>query len=332
MVSAEFGFCPFAIFSMSGSVLLHRQLSPRDLQQLLAWYKIRDTLLGLNYVQQDIKKALDLACVCDHPNAFWLTKLFAGRDVASREEARQVFLGCEYDPRALCFAGVVVRDFDEIRRAADLGDAFAQAWMAGRRPGGERFWWAEKSAAQGERDGFYQFGRCYRYGSGCVEDAEKGKKIFLVAAELGHMIAMVGLGKLLEKDDSQRFYWFGRAATANGDSLGAVYFLNEMRGQIRKFNSGTGHASVIFGIGRALKGHINNEKRTIFGNLSMFDARIGPANQALHFYEFQLQSYRKAVNSWTIVGLRNKVVKDIRKMIGKVIWDAREEVSYLEEK
>jgi hypothetical protein len=59
-----------------------------------------------------------------------------------------------------------------------------------------------------------------------------------------------------------------------------------------------------------------------------FLGTVGPANQALHFYEFQLQSYRKAVDSWTIIGLRNKVVKDIRKMIGKMIWDTREDAAY----
>jgi hypothetical protein len=77
---------------MRGSVLLHRQLSPEDLQQFLAWYKIRDTLLGQNCVDDDVKKALDLASVCEHPNAVWLTNLFGGRDISCREEARQVFL------------------------------------------------------------------------------------------------------------------------------------------------------------------------------------------------------------------------------------------------
>jgi hypothetical protein len=104
-----------------------------------------------------------------------------------------------------------------------------------------------------------------------------------------------------------------------------------MSDQIRNFNSGTRYAKVVFVIGRALKGHIDKEKRKIFGEGYMFDARIGPANQALHFYEFQLQSYRKAV-IWTIVGLRNQVVKDIRKMIGMMFWDAREEAAYLEKK
>jgi hypothetical protein len=61
-----------------------------------------------------------------------------------------------------------------------------------------------------------------------------------------------------------------------------------------------------------------------------FDRYIGPANQALQLYNFELESYRKAVDSWTIVGLRNNVVKDVRKMIWRMIWDAREEAAYLE--
>jgi hypothetical protein len=65
--------------------------------------------------------------VCEHPNAVWLAKLFGGHDVASREEARQVFLSCENDPRAHCFAGLLGGMPDEFSRVADLGDAFAQA-------------------------------------------------------------------------------------------------------------------------------------------------------------------------------------------------------------
>jgi hypothetical protein len=139
---------------MSGSVLVRRQRSPEDLQQLLAWYKIRDMLLGQNCVKQDLKKAIELASVCEHPNAVWVTKLFAGLDVASGAKARQVFLGCENDRRALCFAGLLERDEDNIRRAAELGDSFAQACMAEETEDEERFCWAEKSAAQGERDGY----------------------------------------------------------------------------------------------------------------------------------------------------------------------------------
>jgi hypothetical protein len=99
--------------------------------------------------------------------------------------------------------------------------------------------------------------------------------------------------------------------------------------QMRNFNSGTGHAMVVLAIGQDLKGYINNENQTIFGRcVSNFDTRIGPANHALHFCNFQLQSYQKAVDSWTIVGLRNKVVKNIRRMLGKMIWEARKEAIF----
>jgi hypothetical protein len=74
------------------AVLLYRQRSSEDLQQLLAWYKIRDTLLVENRFERDINKALELASVCTHPNALWLTKLFGGRDDVSHEQARQVFV------------------------------------------------------------------------------------------------------------------------------------------------------------------------------------------------------------------------------------------------
>jgi hypothetical protein len=124
---------------MRAAILLHRQRCPEDLQQLLVWYKIRDIFFGENNVDQNIKKALELASFRDHPNAVWLTNLFAGRGFASPEEARRVFLGCDNDSRALCFAAVLEGNDDEICRAADLGDAFAQSKMAWETPGEECF-------------------------------------------------------------------------------------------------------------------------------------------------------------------------------------------------
>jgi hypothetical protein len=124
-----------AFFEMytRAAVLLHRQRSPEELQQLIAWYKIRDTFFGQNNARPlpCFNEALKLASVCGHPHAVWLTKLFGGRDVDSCEEVRQVFLGCENDSRELCFAGVLEGGIiNEIRRAADRGDAVAHAEMA----------------------------------------------------------------------------------------------------------------------------------------------------------------------------------------------------------
>jgi TPR repeat protein len=310
----------FFLAMSRAAVSLHRQRSPQQLEQLLAWYKIRDMLFGHYFAKQDVKKALELTAVCNHPDAVWLTKLFAGSDVNTPEQARQVFLDCENDARALCFAALLLWDEEKVRRAADLGDSLAQAWMASATLGEEGFRWAEKSALQGERDGFYCIGRWFEDG----EDVERAKKNYLIAAELGNIHAVITLSELLDETDPKRCYWLGRAAINGNDGP----FLNEMVVQTQKFYSGTGHADVVFAIGRALQGHIDDDKKTIFGNNWNCDSLIGPVNQALHFYNFQLQSYRRAVDNWTLVGIRNGVVKDVRKMIGKMIWDSRENAEF----
>jgi hypothetical protein len=151
--------------------------------------------------RRNVNKVLELASVCEHPNAVWLTKLFAGRFVVTDEEAREVFLGCENDSRALCCAFRLGGFFDEIRRkAADVGDAFAQAVMAEQTNGDESF-----QTAKGERDGFYWLGRCYEHGIGCEQDVERAKETFLVAVELGDVYATGSWGEWFDKDDPQRF-------------------------------------------------------------------------------------------------------------------------------
>jgi hypothetical protein len=298
-------------------VSLHHQRSPEDLLQLLAWYKIRDTLLGQNCAQLDVRRAVEVAAVCKHPDAVWLTKVCYRRDVSTPKMARQVFLECESDPRALCFAAVLVWNYDEIRRAANLGDAYAQALMAGQDR--ESFRWAEKSAAQGERDGFRWLGFCYKE---CENDIEMANENYFIAAELGHFVGMSEYGRLFDKTDPRRFFWLGKSASGGL----VVSFLQEMEEQVHKFKCGTANANVIFAIGRALKGHTNAETGSTFGEYDFFDE----ATQALQFYKFQLISYRKAVDNWTLAGIRKNVMKDIRILIAKIIWEMREEAKYVE--
>ena len=297
------------------------------LATLLEWYKIRDTFFGVNYVSQNIPLALGLALSCQHPDALWLTEAFAGKDVSKKEDAKRVFspLG-QNDARALCFAWKLGdrRDLTSVRRSAELGFAFAQALMAGRTEGEKRFMFAQLAAAQGERDSFFFLGYCFFHGQGCEKNLELAEENFLLASELGDVWAMVTLGNVLEDSDPQRWRWLGRAA-ALGDRSS---FLSCFAGQVEPFNSGSGSAVVMFAIGRALQGHVNEEARTIFGGDYKFDSRIGPAKQAIAFYEAQIQATKAAMHAWTQVGVKWKVVKDVRKLIAKLIWDSREEALF----
>lgn len=90
---------------------------------------------------------------------------------------------------------------------------------------------------------------------------------------------------------------------------------------------GSGSKRVVFAIGTALKGNINLEKNEIFGVED--DSCMDYANHAVSFYESQSECARLAVDTWTIIGIRFGVVKDVRKLIGKLVWDARLEANYV---
>jgi hypothetical protein len=135
---------------------------------------------------------------------------------------------------------------------------------------------------------------------------------------------MLWLGDLLDEFDPQRWRWWGQAATLGGTWNFLISFAN----QVEVFNSGSGSAAVMFAIGQALQGHVNEEARTIFSSNINFDSFIGPARQAIAFYEAQIKATKDAMRAWTLVGIHFNVVKDVRKLIAKLIWDSREEALY----
>jgi TPR repeat protein len=261
---------------MSGSV---------PLEVVLAWYNIRDVLLGQNYVKQNVANALELAGLCVHPDAVWLTNLFAEREVQSWEKAKVVLLGCGDDAKRLARSFVAVcypYDSSTLREAANMGNAFAQAAMAGGEGiSEERFRWAEKSASQNERDGFYSLGRCYEEGDGCQKDLERAKENYLVAANLGSVHAMCMCRSFYGKENPQRYVWMGKAASCRSSSL-ELSFLLEMMEQT--CSGSLANKKVLFVIGRALKGQIDSHKREIFGSSFRFSGFFSSANNALGKY------------------------------------------------
>ncbi len=308
----------------------------------LEWYEIRDMLLGRNWVKQDVKRALELATACTHPDACtacthpdacWLTQIFVGKDLDTKEDARAVFLAQgKNDARALFFAELVnavdpIHIFlPRLRQSAELGFALAQACMHFRVGGHEGFSFVSQAASQGEREGFHQLGICYYSGDGCERDLEKAKENFLIAAKLDFTMAMIDYGWCLGESDAQRWRWWGIAAARSGDR---TFFFRNFSKQVEQFNSDPSLAAVVFFIGRALRGHVNTEKREIFG-ISSTTLQIGSANRAIDFFSFQCMASRSAVDMWCLIARRGGVVKDIRLLIANLIWTKRELANYIE--
>ncbi len=299
---------------------------------LLLWLDIRDTFLGQNEKEQDIMLALNLAQQCKHPDAVWLTSIFDGKDVSSKEQARKVFLSFEYDARALCFAWWMADDCKDkmllLLRAADMGYAFACSTLC--ECGGlfedeeEALCFAELAASQHERDGFHFLGYGFHFGVGREQDLPCAKENYLIGAELGDGRAAADYGNMLDESDPFRWLWLSRAA-----SHGYPYsFLCSFSNQIALFISGSGTASTVFCIGHTLRRNIDSAKETIFRSSRDFKYLFGPANQAVAFYEHQVQCARLAVDTWTLVSIRLHLIKDLRILIGKMIWEERFEANY----
>ncbi len=299
------------------------------LVELFKWLDVRDTLLGENYKEQDIAAALTLARDCKHPDAVWLTSIVEGKDVSTIEGAREVFLSFENDARALCFAWHLVDEDDRwndvslLRRASEMGNAFACSSFSPLADEEDAFRLAQFAAAHHERDGWYLIGVFCKEGHGCKKDLNLAKENVLIAAELGFVEAAYYFGTLLDDLDPGRWLWWGRAALRGSPHS----FLVSFSKQVKLFFSGSGNATVVFVIGRALKGNINVEKKEIF-DWPYDDSWLEHANQAVSFYTSQIKSARLAVDTWTLVSTRLHVIKYMRVFIGKMIWEARCEANY----
>ncbi len=299
---------------------------------LLLWLDIRDTFLGIaTCKKQDIMLALNLAQHCKHPDAVWLTSIFEGKHVSTKEEAKEVFLLYQDDARALCFAWHLTahRDLDLslIGRAAEMGCGFAASTlsslcaMSGKRE--EAFFFAQLAASKHERSGYLWIGLFLRGGIS-EKNLSLAKENLLIAAELGDAAAAAYYGNLIGEHPPARWLWLSRAASRGYPDL----FLDSFLEEVKTFLTGSGDATVVFLIGRALKGNIDMEKEEIFGSDRNFYPLIGTAIQAVEFYNDQVQAARLAVDTWTLFATRLHIIKDMRVFVGKMIWEGRFEANY----
>jgi hypothetical protein len=158
-----------------------------EMEEKVSFFDVRDCLVGPH---KDLARALELACSCDHPDASWLLSVLSG--VKSLDEAGAVFVSLQdSDARAVCFAFFLGRgvQFSSLQRCADAGFAFAQACMASRCESVTRLKYAQLAASQGDRDGFYWLGRCFRFGFGCEIDLKRARENYLRASCDGHVWA-----------------------------------------------------------------------------------------------------------------------------------------------
>ncbi len=282
---------------------------------------MRDLLTGSNFVDQNVPTALALASTSQHPNCVWLCKLFADHPDEQTPESAKIVLKSSSDVRAKVLAAIVhgVWDLDKIKEAAVQGDAFAQSIVSMRMDlvddDADLARFAQLAADQNERDGFASLALDFDM-HGRAPD--KARSLYEKAAKLGSVFALSELGFHFE--DYRRWAHWSQALLL-GESQNR-YLISNFADQVRIFEAdGDVEPRTLFVIGKCLfKIGLNRL------NLNEPDAHA--ANQAIQFYIAQITAARQAVDAWTLVGIKKKIVKDVRKLIGQEIWNARQEASY----
>ena len=90
----------------------------------------------------------------------------------------------------------------------------------------------------------------------------------------------------------------------------------EFASHMECFNQGRQSAAVAFEIGRTLK----------FIPFYTRDSEL--AKQAIKVFEIQLEATKRAINAWTVIAIRNGIVKDVRRLVSNLIWECRAEAMY----
>ncbi len=269
--------------------------------------------LGWGGLTQDMEGGLRLARECDHEDARWLLSLFP-EGPPTVEEAKEVLNSQGEDATALYFAvsfcGSTVAEIDLLRRAALGGVARAQAWMAGETGDIE---WAEKAAAQGDREGLCLLAEHYWNGTGCAKDETRSLQLYKEAGDLGDPTGYWTYGHLaFNESDPERYYWWGRALANEGRWVEG-HLASAALAQLKTFDTGASGRAV-FEIGAACKGHV-------FGKLT--EGHVRAVEQTVALHDTWCASAERAIYCWIWVAQQKKVAKDIRNIISKILWAMR---------
>jgi hypothetical protein len=288
-----------------------------DKAELIRWWDVLDVL---EHHGCDVEKGLRMARECRHPDAVWLASLFpVGADV-TRARMREVMEEQGEDARALHLAWRLGDNDAEdglLELAAAKGYAPAQADLSYEMKQPGAFELAQLAAAQGSRRGMCQLGWCFRHGLGCENDRDRAIELFGAAARLGDADAQVSLGEeAFRSRDWERFHWWSRAVERG---RGQRWFWRGVVSLLSAFEEGE-LGRILHIAAPLLRANLNVVKQEVFGFVVSKEVWQNLL-RVLELHEAMLDRARCAVACWSVVGRRMGLVKDVRVMIAKVVWE-----------
>jgi hypothetical protein len=132
---------------------------------------------------------------------------------------------------------------------------------------------------------------------GCAKDTKAAEALIRQAAELG-----------------QRYRWWGRA-TARNVNIGITRLISAAGGSGRS-------PRVVLELGAALSGRMDEEMEELFEMVC--DAKaVQAARLCIRRYEKWCEEAKEGVRCWLLAARRQGVVKDVRVMVARMLWEQR---------
>lgn len=150
----------------------------------------------------------------------------------------------------------------------------------------------------------------------CVKNNQLDRKMLKKLALDGSIFAINLIG-FLSKSLFKRWNWFGKLL----EFKEYLTFINILESFVYLKKD---DINLVY-IGRHMRRKV--EFNLIF-QLFAKPAVVLLSENSASAYKTQMIRCRKAVDAWTLVGLRFRVVKDIRNLIAKLIWESRNEEIY----
>lgn len=315
-------------------------------EELVEFYDARDQFTGwpdmIIHTEENLAEGLCRLRASRHPEAVYVCSLFPEHlpQPKTAKDFEVVFLAQGEHPWALCYAGLlgVEEDWEAVEpvmtRAANLGNAYAWAWMGIVLPEfvGDRYdtddmlRFTQRAAQGGDRTGLAFLGDLLiEEDNGCEMDAVAAVAAYKEAARLGYSKGMFSFGKHgFSKTDPDRYLWMGRAARKEHGFWSGFF-----RDASKHFmQSEPLSVPVMLMMGRLLKG-VESISIAGAGYVKHKTEEEIDANMirevVVMLYGACMTKAQKAVVCWIMCAKRLGLYRDLSTLIGRMVWNMREE-------
>jgi hypothetical protein len=252
------------------------------------------------------------------PDAVWLSSLFPAGVAVTRQQMAEMMLQQGDDPRAMHLA-VVTGGYDHIarlERAAAAGYAPAQAALSYCREGAEQLEWAEKAAHQGNRAGIMHLGWMLQCGEGCEKDEEGGVELYRLAAELESGFAQHSYALSFGRLDYRWNVWWERAAEKG---VNARLYIAAVVQLLPYFEDGE-QGRILHTVAPRIRPALDAPSGKPFGVLCS-EKDLSGLQRLLQLHRTMMESARTAIDCWSMAARQRGLVKDLRVVIAKMVWE-----------